>query len=195
MFLFAEFGSQTYSSTGIFTPTQSVFLGSVTSGYLTGALSSIHEWCKVLRATPSLSQNPSNLPHTPFTLIKTTLSCHPLSLVHRMNAAGTRNSIFDGTFFTLTHSLTQNSSMGVGPSYALSASLAVVVDYAFDVATKRTMSRPPGVPVENVLKEVKKAWRKNGFKVYRGVAPKTVEFAVSYMATGLVAGAFASLGL
>ena len=160
------------------------------TAFATRSLASVSEWGKVLRATsPSTTSFPlrSHVSPTTFTLIRTSLSSHPRSLLHRMHGAGTRNAVFDGTFFTLSRHFEVNKGWSKGACYAISASIAVVIDYAIDVVVKRAMSVPPGGRVQGVFKEVRNAVRRDGLQVYRGVGAKSMEFAVSYAATGLVA--------
>ena len=64
----------------------------------------------------------------------------------------------------------------------------MTVDYAFDVSVKRTYALPPEskLPSLGVLRHVIHITTKEGWRIFRGLPIKAVEFAVSYAITGLL---------
>eukprot|EP00520_Triparma_pacifica_P013692 CAMPEP_0118645124 /NCGR_PEP_ID=MMETSP0785-20121206/7326_1 /TAXON_ID=91992 /ORGANISM="Bolidomonas pacifica, Strain CCMP 1866" /LENGTH=179 /DNA_ID=CAMNT_0006536971 /DNA_START=553 /DNA_END=1088 /DNA_ORIENTATION=- len=158
---------------------QSVLLGSIVSGYVTGFAAGLNEWGKVLQAVSKNGKWKESKYTTATSLVASSRSSKTLpSLFLRLHSSGTRNAIFDSTFFTSCHHLA-SSTFSQPSTYALSAVTAVVVDYAFDVSCKRSFSRPPALPVSGVLKSTLGLIRKAGVKgTYRGAGVKAVEFGV-----------------
>ncbi|GMI20614.1 hypothetical protein TrRE_jg5373 [Triparma retinervis] len=192
MFLLSDFFTQTLHVKTPLTLDQSVFFGSVLSGYSTGALASLSEWSKVQSAVLPLSPSPLSPPPRPSTalsLLSRSLKSGRLPMLcSRVHAAGTRNAIFDCTFFTISSRLNAEHRASQAGAYAKAAVAAVVVDYLFDAACKRMMSVGPGGEVGGVWGEVWGLVGREGIRgAYRGVGVKAAEFAVSYGATGMVA--------
>jgi hypothetical protein len=91
------------------------------------------------------------------------------------------------TFFGVSHLLTlrmeETSAVGgvplLGPGgcYALAATAAVVADYPIDVATKRAMSKAPTEQIAGLAGSVIGLIRTEGWGLFRGLKPKSMEFA------------------
>jgi hypothetical protein len=168
--------------------TPAVFCGSLGSGYLTGSFAAVAEWRKVLASSEvggSWQRCGGSVE-----LVRAAATAHQLrSVVQRIHNAGCRNALFDVTFFGVSHLLMERQDiklgmLGPGGCYALAASSAVVTDYAVDVATKRSMAVPPLQAVPTLRSSVMQLIRKEGFGLFAGLSPKTMEFATSYFVTG-----------
>ena len=171
--------------------TPAVFLGSVCSGYLTGSLAAMAEWQKVLGATAKQQPGPSAGSGSAHgSLFRQAAAAGQLrSVWRRLHGAGTRNAIFDGTFFGTSHVLGLQPGLADSPGfcYAAAASAAVVVDYCVDVAVKRSMVLGPATPVPDAVWRA--AWelvRTKGRSCFVGLSAKTLEFATSYFVTGVI---------
>ena len=97
--------------------------------------------------------------------------------------------MFDGTFFGVEHALrTRNEPFPQMVTFALAAVVALCVDYPMDVGVKRNLALPPQTPVRHgPFLSTFHIIRTDGFKIYRGLTVKVMEFGVSYCVTGAVA--------
>jgi hypothetical protein len=211
MFLFSELATQVGQQQLGMERDVACFVGSAFSGYLTGSLASIAEYRKVLisqqvvgtGATAGFGSGGKTWTYTAIlthvrgnTTASTTTTTTPTGstlqhLRRRMNAAGTRNGIFDSAFFGTQNLLQHHYSYSPTASYTLAAATAVVVDYSVDMTVKRMMVVPPSEPVLRLLPTMfglVNARRDGFFKsvvmVHRGLSAKVCEFAVSYGVVG-----------
>jgi hypothetical protein len=211
MFLVSAASVQMFETRLGFNPASAAFVGSAVSGYLTGCLASPWEWQKVLVsqrvASPAAGKGLVGLIHQ--VTVHHGLASGWACFWRRVHAAGTRNAIFDSTFFGTKriieewsksyHEKKQHYSsdnaflctlagLGSGFAYGIAAICAVTVDYAFDVSAKRTYAIPPEskIPSLGVTRHVIHITTKEGLKIFLGLPIKTVEFAVSYAITGLL---------
>jgi hypothetical protein len=211
MFLVSTASVQFFETNFGCSPTTAAFVGSAVSGYVTGSFASPWEWQKVL-----VSQRIDSLAAGRGVggLLKEAVKAHGCigglsSVGRRLHAAGVRNAVFDSTFFGVKriiedwaesyhqqrhhHSggtlICAVASAGTGLAYGVAALSAVFVDYAVDVAVKRTYALGPERPIPSlgVLRYVVSIVAKDGLAVYRGLGIKCAEFGVSYVITGLMA--------
>ena len=206
MFLTSSISVQFFEHQFGWNATSSAFIGSATSGYITGFIASPWEWQKVL-----VSQRV----HSPSTglgmvsLFSEAKKHHGIvrgilvgCMGRRMHAAGVRNAIFDSTFFGTKHILEDYNVAGrscinnrhlflvsSGFAYGVAAIAAVMVDYAVDVAVKRTYALGPErpIPSSGVMRHTFHILARKGRKTFRGLGVKSVEFGISYMITGWMA--------
>lgn len=191
MFLAAETGIQMCERWLLMDRTTASFAGAAMSGYLTGGLAASSEWRKVVLSQRSRrgaggvgGVGGVGSPAGSF-LVAAWRSGNLGSALKRLNAAGTRNSIFDATFFGVSHLLTERTELSPGACFALAAASAVVLDYPVDVATKRMMWRRPEEALDGgVWRTSYRLLSSAGAGVYRGLGTKTGEFAISYAITG-----------
>lgn len=170
--------------------TPAVFCGSLGSGYLTGSFAALAEWRKVLDSREATGRWRGN--SGSMGLLRVATEARQLrSVVQRIHNAGCRNALFDVTFFSVSHMLmerrTHDTKLGLlspGGCYAVAATLAVVSDYAVDVATKRSMALAPHQPVPTLITSVVRLVRKERLALFAGLTPKSFEFATSYFVTG-----------
>ena len=204
MFLSSSVSIQFFQQYLNFSPTSSAFIGSATSGYITGYIASPWEWQKVLvsQRVPSPVAGKGV-----FALFIEATKCHGhiggmKCMSKRMHGAGIRNAIFDSTFFGVKHMLedmknTNNNNSKIvsllsssGYAYGIAAITAVSVDYAIDVSVKRAYGTGPecSIPSMGVIRHTIHIVSKNGLRIiYRGLGIKCVEFGISYMITGMMA--------
>ena len=185
MFLFSSLFVQVGESCGL-DPVLAAFVGSAGSGYLTGGLAAIFEWQKVVNATSATGGDRSSASSF-------ARSAPAKSVLRRMHFAGARNAVFDSCFFGTKATLQKHTECSEGVAYGVAAAGAVVLDYATDVAVKRSMRlNPKGLKnsrekITGILKETISVCQKLGFGVFRGLPAKVGEFSVSYSVTGLCA--------
>lgn len=190
MFLVSTASVQVFESSFGLSPTSAAFVGSAASGYVTGSFASPWEWQKVLVSqrvdSPSAGRGLGGL-------LREAARAHGyvgglVSVGRRVHAAGVRNAVFDSTFFGVKR-IIEDGGAGTGFAYGAAALSAVVVDYALDVAVKRTYALGPERPIPSigVWRHVASIVAKDGLAVYRGLGVKSVEFGVSYVITGLMA--------
>lgn len=200
MFLASSISVQFFEHRLSLDATSAAFVGSATSGYITGFIASPWEWQKVL-----VSQR-VNSPVAGKGVVKLLVEarkCHGgfirgfgYCVGRRMHAAGTRNAIFDSTFFGTKRVLEdrwnnniRGTTASAGFAYGAAAIVAVTVDYAVDVSAKRTYSVGPErpIPTMGVVRHTLHIVSNEGMKIFRGLGMKSVEFGISYMITGLMA--------
>lgn len=190
MFLVSTASVQFFESTLGLSPTLAAFVGSAASGYVTGSFASPWEWQKVLVSqridSPAAGRGVGGL-------LREAVRAHGymgglVSVGRRVHAAGVRNAVFDSTFFGVKR-IVEDWGAGAGFAYGAAALSAVVVDYAVDVAVKRTYALGPERPIPSigVWRHVASIVMKDGVAVYRGLGVKSAEFGVSYVITGLMA--------
>jgi len=181
-----------------FSPTSAAFVGSAASGYFTGAFAALQEWRKVLQSQRIVAAtSAANLVRE---AVRTQGRAPGLASVgRRLHACGVRNGIFDSTFFGLKHLLVERGGGGAvvsgAAAFGFSAGVAVTVDYAVDVVTKRRLAQPPAtvLEAESVLWAAATLLRKNGLLGYRGLGSKCCEFTLSYLITGALAPTVATV--
>ena len=189
MFLVSTASVQVFESSFGLSPTSAAFVGSAASGYVTGSFASPWEWQKVLVSqrvdSPAAGKGLVGL-------LSEAIKAHgKTGIIHvwrRVHGAGVRNAVFDSTFFGVKR-IIQDWGAGSGFAYGAAALSAVVIDYAVDVAVKRTYALGPERPLPSigVWRHVASIVAKDGMAVYRGLGVKSVEFGVSYVITGLMA--------
>jgi len=183
MFLASAVGSQICRDHLGMDGATAVAVGSLGSGYVTGSVAAIAEWKKVQGARGGGGGA---------RVLRTAAAAGELrSVARRVHGAGCRNALFDTIFFGANAVLLgeRQGSADVTKAeaarcYALSASCAVVGDYAVDVAVKRSMATPPSEGVAPVGKAAWALLRAKGWCIFRGLDAKTLEFGVSYAVTG-----------
>ena len=107
MFLTAEGGIQLSQHWFLFDCTTASFVGAAMSGYVTGFVAATSEWKKVLS-----SQRPEGRTGAAIsTAVKTN---NLMSVLRRLNAAATRNSVFDATFFGYERSMARHATELIG---------------------------------------------------------------------------------
>ena len=179
MFLAAEACTQSCELAFGMARTPAVLMGSLWSGYLTGSFAALAEWRKVLGSTAGWGGG------SVFSAARE--AGQGRSAMQRVHNAGCRNAAFDVTFFGVSHLLTLRMEetsaaggsplLGPGGCYAAAATAAVVADYPIDVATKRAMSKPPHERIGGLAGSVVGLVRAEGWGVFRGLIPKSTEFA------------------
>ena len=204
MFVTSSISVQLFEHQFGWNTTASAFIGSATSGYITGFIASPWEWQKVLVSqqvrSPSTGMGMVSL----FSEAKKHHGIVRGILVgcmgKRMHAAGVRNAIFDSTFFGTKHILEDYAAVSCinsrhpflvssGFAYGVAAIAAVMVDYAVDVAVKRTYALGPErpIPSSGIIRHTFHILARKGRKTFRGLGVKSVEFGISYMITGWMA--------
>eukprot|EP00581_Thalassiosira_minuscula_P006408 CAMPEP_0183735612 /NCGR_PEP_ID=MMETSP0737-20130205/47191_1 /TAXON_ID=385413 /ORGANISM="Thalassiosira miniscula, Strain CCMP1093" /LENGTH=315 /DNA_ID=CAMNT_0025969417 /DNA_START=66 /DNA_END=1010 /DNA_ORIENTATION=- len=209
MFLASSASVQLFENKLGFNPTSAAFVGSASSGYITGSIASPWEWQKVLVSQRIKSPAAGNGVVGLFVEAKRhhgsvgAFEC----VGKRMHAAGVRNAIFDSTFFGVKRILenwnnvsksstcsegggkTKSTLVSSGFAYGVAAVTAVTVDYAVDVSVKRTYATGPesAIPSVGVLHHTLHMASREGLKIFRGLGAKSVEFGISYTITGLMA--------
>ena len=173
VFLASELSTQTVQSATGLSRDSAVFFGSAISGYITGAAAAPAEWQKVQRGVAGTGSG-----------LRSMLQAR--GGTRRVHGAGLRNGVFDCTFFGTEHALSKHAGASPAASYACAAAMAVALDFPLDVAVKRSMAAPLSSSVELPLSATLRLLRERRWNVFRGLAPKAVEFAVSYAVTGYV---------
>lgn len=210
MFLASSASVQFFEHQLDFTPTSAAFVGSGTSGYMTGFIASPWEWQKVL-----VSQR-VNSPAAGKGIVKLLAEAKKIHggsvfggiacVWKRMHAAGVRNAMFDSTFFGVKRILEDwyiiqdrggenNSFVSIGFAYGIAAVTAVTVDYAVDVSVKRIYATGPesSIPSMGVLRRTMHIVSKDGVRIFRGLGVKSIEFGISYMITGVMSPHIANM--
>lgn len=203
MFLASSASVQFFEHQLDFAPTSAAFVGSATSGYVTGSIASPWEWQKVLVSQRVESRAAGKGMMMLLAVAKRShgsfggMAC----VRRRMHAAGVRNAIFDSTFFGVKRILedwsaknnntrtNEHSILSTGFAYGIAAVTAVAMDYAVDVSVKRTYAIGPEGPVPSlgVIRHTLHIVSNEGLRIFRGLSVKSVEFGISYMITGLMA--------
>lgn len=196
MFLASSISVQFFEHDLGFGTTSAAFVGSATSGYVTGFIAAPWEWQKVLVSMKV--DSPSTGKGSGMLLAEAKkhhgVSKGLLCVGRRMHGAGLRNAIFDSTFFGTKRVLEDWNIMSSGIAYGIAAVIAVTFDYAVDVSVKRTYAIGPeqSIPVMSVAWHTLNIVSNEGRKIFRGVGVKSVEFGISYMITGMMAPYIAS---
>eukprot|EP00956_Cyclotella_meneghiniana_P003794 scaffold4598_cov73-Cyclotella_meneghiniana.AAC.13 len=161
MFLTSSISVQFFEHQFGWNATSSAFIGSATSGYITGFIASPWEWQKVLVSQQVRSPSTGLGMVSLFSEAKKHHGIVRGILVgcmgRRMHAAGVRNAIFDSTFFGTKH---------------------ILEDY-------NVAERP--IPSSGVMRHTFHILARKGRKTFRGLGVKSVEFGISYMITGWMA--------
>ena len=204
MFLFSELFTRAAMRHGGLDRGTACFVGSAGSGYATGAVAAIAEYRKVLTSQGVPVRSISGNGHSKgggetrawrYADITRHWRSHGRQLLKRAHGAGTRNAIFDSTFFGLQHMLSERHGVSPGASYALAAGTAVAVDYSVDMSLKRMMVVPPDERVGGLIRTLSgfvadgrargRSLLATVLLVHRGLSAKVVEFSVNYGVMGV----------
>lgn len=221
MFLASEVSTQAVQVLTGLSREYAIFVGSACSGYITGFCAAPAEWTKVQpwhhRILCWRQPEPLMIIYQPLTIRHVSLVT-PSSQVQRgasgssagvnavlgarsrlarLHGAGTRNAVFDATFFA-TENMAQKSGLPPAMSYAMGAALAVVLDFPLDAAVKRSMAAGLDDVTAGGMSDG--AWRATArllverrLTVFNGLCAKVAEFAISYAVTGQCAAVLTQL--
>lgn len=162
-----------------------VAFASSVSGFTTGFLAALAELRKVQRIVLFANQQPSS------TMLRDASGQHQPHSLRVMSWAGTRNAVYDATFFTCVQCLTRDHGFSSSTSFGLASTAAVILDYPIDRACKQLMAGSLSYSNSRslwrtVLHPFHQGFRLGLQRTFAGIGAKCIEFGVSYSITGLV---------
>ena len=191
MFLVSELFTQIVEEQTPLEGTEARWAGSVASGYVVGVLAGLAEYRKKLLSQSVISSKEARWGN----LIRSAVKAgEGGSLARRLHAAGACASVYDSTFFGTQDALAKRQ-WSAPASFGAAAVCATIAAFAFDTGVARMMVVAPGEGVRGLLSVVRGIategndgkWSVAGIKrLYRGLPARSIEFAISYVVTGMV---------
>jgi hypothetical protein len=191
MFLVSELFTQGVENNTSLSGTSARWTGSVASGYVVGVMAGLAEYRKKLLSQSVITAKEARWG----TLVKSAMHAgEGVSLVRRLHAAGTCAAVYDSTFFTTQEHLSTGHQWSAPTSFGAAAVAATVAAFSFDTGVARMMVVAPTKRVQGLFQVVKGIategsgkWGVQGLtRLYRGLPARSVEFAISYVVTGVV---------
>ena len=192
MFLVSELFTQGVENNTSLSGTSARWTGSVASGYVVGVLAGLAEYRKKLLSQSVITAKEARWG----ALVKSAMHAgEGSSLIRRLHAAGTCAAVYDSTFFTTQEYLSTGYQWSAPTSFGAAAVAATMAAFSFDTGVARMMVVAPTKRVQGLFKVVKGIategtdgkWSTKGImRLYRGLPARSVEFAISYVVTGVV---------
>jgi hypothetical protein len=190
MFLVSELFTQGVENNTSLTGTSARWSGSIASGYVVGVLAGLAEYRKKLLSQSVITAKEARWGN----LIRSATNAgQGVSLVRRLHAAGTCAAVYDSTFFGVQDHLSVTEKWSAPASFGAAAVAATCAAFSFDTGVARMMVIAPAEKVQGLMRVVKgiategDGWSAKGLmRLYRGLPARSVEFAISYVVTGLV---------
>ena len=191
MFLVSELFTQGVENNTSLSGTSARWTGSVAFGYVVGVMAGLAEYRKKLLSQSVITAKEARWG----TLVRSAMHAgEGVSLVRRLHAAGTCAAVYDSTFFTTQEHLSTGYQWSAPTSFGAAAVAATVAAFSFDTGVARMMVVAPTKRVQGLFQVVKGIategsgkWGVQGLtRLYRGLPARSVEFAISYVVTGVV---------